>query len=53
MSIELASGSDIREAANLVDHPEVLGHKIYIQGTVKESYFGMTGLKSIKAFVLE
>lgn len=53
MAIELASGNDIREAVNLVDHPEMLGRKIYIQGTVKESYFGMTGLKSIKAFVLE
>ena len=53
MSVELASGSDIRETVNLVDHPEKLGHKIYIQGTVKESYFGMPGLKSIKAFVME
>ena len=53
MSVELASGSDIRETVNLVDHPEKLGSKIYIQGTVKESYFGMVGLKSIKAFRLE
>ena len=53
MSVELASGSDIRETLNLVDHPEMLGRKVYIQGTVKESYFGMTGLKSIKAFALE
>ena len=53
MSVELASGSDIRETVNLVDHPDKLGSKIYIQGTVKESYFGMTGLKSIKDFRLE
>ena len=53
MSVELASGSDIRETANLVDHPGMLGRKIYIQGTVKESYFGMPGLKSIKEFRLE
>ena len=53
MSVELASGSDIRETVNLVDHPAMLGHKIYIQGTVKESYFGMPGLKSIKEFHLE
>ena len=53
MSVELASGSDIRETVNLVDHPEKLGSKVYIQGTVKESYFGMVGLKSIKAFRLE
>lgn len=53
MSVELASGSDIRETINLVDHPEMLGRKVYIQGTVKESYFGMPGLKSIKAFALE
>ena len=53
MSVELASGSDIRETVNLMDHPEVLGRKIYIQGTVKESYFGMPGLKSVKDFRLE
>ncbi len=53
MSVELASGSDIRETVNLVDHPEMLGAKIYIQGTVKESYFGMPGIKSVKAFRLE
>ena len=53
MSVELASGSDIRETVNLVDHPEMLGHKIYIKGTVKESYFGMPGLKSVKEFRLE
>ena len=53
MSVELASGSDIRESVNLVDHPETLGAKIYIQGTVKESYFGLPGLKSVKAFRLE
>lgn len=53
MSIELASGSDIREAVNLVDHPDMLGRKIYIQGTVKSSYFGLVGLKSIKEFILE
>jgi hypothetical protein len=53
MSVELASGSDIREAVNLVDHPDMLGRKIYIQGTVKSSYFGLVGLKSIKEFILE
>ena len=53
MSVELASGSDIRETVNLVDHPDKLGAKIYIQGTVKESYFGLPGLKSVKAFRLE
>ena len=53
MSVELASGSDIRETVNLVDHPEMLGSKIYIQGTVKESYFGLPGLKSIKEFRVE
>ena len=53
MSVELASGSDIRETVNLVDHPDKLGRKIYIQGTVKASYFGMPGIKSIKEFQLE
>ncbi|MBO4557033.1 MAG: DUF4493 domain-containing protein [Bacteroidales bacterium] len=53
IAVELASGSDIRETVNLVDHPEKLGCKIYIKGTVKESYFGLVGLKSVKEFQLE
>ncbi len=53
MAVELASGSDIRTAVNLVENPQMLGSKIYIQGTVKDSYFGLTGLKSVKAFSLE
>ena len=53
MSVELASGSDLRETVNLADHPEMLGRKIYLQGTVKSSYFGLPGLKSVKAFSLE
>lgn len=53
MAVELASGSDIRTAVNLVDNPQMLGCKIYIQGTVKDSYFGMTGLKNVKAFALD
>ena len=53
VSVELASGSDIRESVNLVDHPDKLGSKIYIQGTIKESYFGLTGIKGVKDFHLE
>jgi len=53
MSVELASGSDIRETVNLVEHPDMLGRKIYIKGTIKDSYFGMTGIKSVSEFSLD
>ncbi len=52
-AVELASGSDLRESVNLVDHPERLGSKIYIKGTITASYFDLTGIKSVKDFVLE
>ncbi|MBQ7222825.1 MAG: DUF4493 domain-containing protein [Bacteroidales bacterium] len=50
MSVTLASGSQIRNEANLVDHPEVLGRKIFIKGTIVDSYLGLVGIKPVKEF---
>ena len=44
VAVELPSGK-VREALNLVDHPELIGRKIYVKGNVVESYFGTVGLK--------
>ncbi|MBO7396529.1 MAG: hypothetical protein J6T89_00540, partial [Bacteroidales bacterium] len=44
VAVELPSGK-VREALNLVDHPELIGRKIYVKGNVVESYFSTVGLK--------
>lgn len=49
MSVELPSGS-VREALNLVSHPDNLGRRVYLKGNVAESYFGLTGLKRVKDY---
>lgn len=48
---ELPNG-DIRESLNLVDHPDILGRKLYVKGDVEE-YFGYPGIKNTKEFHLE
>lgn len=40
----------IRDALNLVSHPENLGKKVYIKGDIVESYYGVTGLKNPKDY---
>lgn len=50
LSVELKSGSDLREEANLVDNPDNLGRKIFLKGTIVESYYGINGIKSISEF---
>ena len=50
MSIQLKSKSDIRKALNLVDHPELLHHRILVYG-YRTTYLGIYGMKDIgKAF---
>lgn len=50
LSVELKSG-EIRDTFNLVDHPEMLGKVVYLQGNIVSSYFGLVGIKSLKEFV--
>lgn len=51
MSIQLAKGP-IREALNLVDHPDLIGRKVYLKGDIEASYYGITGMKSLSEFSL-
>ena len=44
VAVELPSGK-VREALNLVDHPELIGKRVYVKGNIVEAYFGTTGLK--------
>ena len=52
VAVELPSGSKLREELNLVDHPELIGTRVYLKGNIVESYFGTTGLKGISEFYL-
>ena len=52
IAVELPKGS-IRDALNLVDHPDLVGSRIYLKGNPVESYFGTTGLKGVSDYVLK
>ena len=43
--VQLPAG-EVREALNLVDHPENLGHKIWVEGDL-EAYFNIPGVKNV------
>lgn len=49
LSVQLAKG-DIRDALNLVDHPELLGCQVYLKGEIVSSYYGITGIQNLSAF---
>ena len=51
LAVELPKGS-IRDALNLVDRPDLRGHRVYVKGNIVGSYFGTTGLKGTSAHVL-
>ena len=44
--MQLPSG-ELRETANLVDHPQLLGTRVYILGDIVEAYYGIPGLKNV------
>ena len=52
VSVELPKGT-IREALNLVDHPDLIGSRGYLKGNIVASYFGTTGLKSVTDYALK
>ena len=49
VAVELPAGK-IRDELNLVDHPELIGTRIYVKGNIVEAYFGTTGLKGTSDF---
>lgn len=51
IAVELPTGP-IRDALNLVDHPALIGHQVFLKGTLVDKYFGTTGLKSTSDFLL-
>lgn len=52
IAVELPKGP-IRDALNLVDHPDLVGSRVYLKGSLVASYFGTTGLKSVSDYVLK
>ena len=50
VAVELPSGS-VRDALNLVDHPDLIGTRVYLKGNLVEAYFGTTGLKGTSDYV--
>ena len=52
VAVELPKGA-IRDALNLVDHPDLIGSRVYLKGSIVASYFGTTGLKSTSDHVLK
>lgn len=52
IAVQLSAG-DVRDALNLAEHPEMLGRLVCLNGDIVESYYGMTGLKSVSDFVLK
>ena len=51
VSVQLAKGN-IRENLNLVEHPELLGRKVYLKGDIEASYYGIPGIKNISEYVI-
>ena len=52
VAVELPKGP-VRDALNLVDHPDLVGSRVYLKGSIVASYFGTTGLKSTSDYVLK
>ena len=51
LAVELPKG-DVRDALNLVEHPQLKGKRVYVKGNVVSSYFGTTGLKGTNEYRL-
>lgn len=52
LAVQLQKG-DIRMALNLADHPENLGHLLYVKGDLVPKYYGIPGIQDISDFRLK
>ncbi|MDE5982961.1 MAG: hypothetical protein K2G92_07615, partial [Duncaniella sp.] len=52
VAIQLVFGTEARTAVNLVDHPDNLGKKVSIEGTL-DKYFGVCGVKGSTGYELD
>ena len=51
LSVQLPD-NEVREALNLVEHPEMLGRRISVKGDIVASYFGICGVKNTVEYML-
>ncbi len=51
LSVQLQKG-DIRDALNLVDHPENLGRQVFLKGDLVPKYYGIPGIKNLTEYQL-
>lgn len=51
ISVQLSQ--EVRDEINLVDHPDLLGNRIYLKGDVVEKYYGLVGFKNVTEYVLK
>ena len=52
LAVELPKGK-VRDALNLVDHPYLIGRRVYLKGDLVAGYFGTRGLKNTNDYVLK
>lgn len=52
LAVELPQGK-VRDALNLVDHPELIGRRVSIKGNLTEKYYGTLGLKGASDYNLK
>ena len=52
IAVELPAGS-VRDALNLVSHPDLVGTRVYVKGEIVEKYFGTVGLKGTSDYVMK
>ena len=46
LSVQLPAGA-VRDSVNLVDHPDMLGRRVYFLSDIVPAYYGITGLKNV------
>ena len=52
LAVELPKGK-VRDALNLVDHPELIGRQVLVKGDIVAGYFNTRGLKNTSDYVLK
>lgn len=52
LAVELPAGK-VRDALNLVAHPDLIGTRVYVKGEIVEKYFGTRGLKGTSDYIMK
>ncbi|MBR4739573.1 MAG: DUF4493 domain-containing protein [Bacteroidales bacterium] len=52
VAVELPQGK-VRDALNLVDHPDLIGRRVSVKGNLVEKYYGTIGLKGTGDFEIK